>query len=164
MNNISPKRRMPLLAVLLSIQLVLFSSTLWADNVDEEKINNYVSAFWNSFNTDLSAGALDSYLSHWDENAERITPTVHAKGMKEIRATYESYLLAFSDFHQTELRRVVEGNVVVSELMTRAKNRKTGVTLSLPNVAILEINEKGKVMRARVYLDTAKFNPQPPEL
>ena len=162
MSNILPKIRIPLLAILLSIQL--FSSTLWADNVDEEKINNYVSAFWNSFNTDLSSGALDTYLSHWDEDAERVTPTVHAKGMKEIRATYESYLAAFSDFHQTELRRVVEGNVVVSELMTRAKNRKTGVTLLLPNVAILEINEKGKVVRAKVYLDTAKFNPQPPEL
>jgi len=164
MNNFLQKKRITLLAVLLSIQLLAISQTLWAENIDEDKINAHVSAFWNSFNTDLSAGELDTYLSHWDENAERITPTVHAKGMKEIRATYESYLTAFSDFHQTELRRIVEGNIVVCELVTRAKNRKTGVSLSLPNVAILEINEKGKVMRARVYLDTAKFNPEPPEL
>jgi hypothetical protein len=128
--------------------------------MDADMANRYATAFWNSFNNDLSAGALDVYLKHWDENAERITPTVHAKGIKEIRATYESYLAAFSDFHQEEIRRIVDGNVVVSELITTARNRASGEMLTLPNVAIVELNNNGKVIRARVYLDTRKFNPK----
>ena len=129
--------------------------------IDEAKTNEYVTAFWKSFNNDLSNGALEKYLTHWDENAERITPTVHAKGIEEIRATYKSYLAAYSDFHQQEIRRVIDGNVVVSELITTARHKASGEMMSLPNVAIVELNDKGKVIRARVYLDTGKFNPKP---
>ncbi len=148
--------------VFLIIALVLLKCPLaFAESaIDEAKTNEYVSAFWNSFNNDLSNGALEKYLSHWDKNAERITPTVHAKGIKEIRATYKSYLAAYSDFHQEEIRRIVDGNVVVSELITTARNKASGEMMSLPNVAIVELNEKGKVIRARVYLDTRKFNPK----
>lgn len=136
------------------------ASTVWAEEkMDETITNGYASAFWDSFNNDLASGNLEHYLSHWDDNADRITPTAHAKGIKAIRATYEHYLATYSDFHQTELRRVTEGNVVVSELLTKARNKKTGEELSLPNVAILEFSSMGKVVRARVYLDTAKFNP-----
>jgi limonene-1,2-epoxide hydrolase len=150
--------------ILLIISLVLLKCPMaFAESaIDETKTNKYVTAFWNSFNNDLSNGALEKYLSHWDENAERITPTVHAKGIKEIRATYKSYLAAYSDFHQEEIRRVIDGNVVVSELVTTARNKASGEMMSLPNVAIVELNEKGKVIRARVYLDTRKFNPKAP--
>ena len=151
---------------LLIISLVLLHAPLVAaqGNIDERKTNEYATAFWDSFNNDLSNGKLDEYLSHWDEKAERITPTVHARGIEEIRATYESYLAAFSDFHQLETRRIVDGNVIVSELITTARDNATGKVLRLPNVAIVEVNEKGKVTRARVYLDTGKFNPPPPSL
>jgi ketosteroid isomerase-like protein len=147
--------------LLISVFLLMSPKAQATETMDEERTNDYATAFWNSFNTDLSAGNLEVYLDHWDENAERITPTVHAKGKMEIRATYESYLAAYSDFHQTELRRIVDGNVVVSELLTRARDKVSGAVLSLPNVAIVEFNEAGKVIRARVYLDTRKFNPQP---
>lgn len=146
----------------LFFSLVLFSlnsPVLAADETLENKTNEYATAFWNSFNTELSAGKLETYLAYWDVNAERITPTVHAKGIKEIRATYQSYLDAFSDFQQTEIRRIIDSNVVVSELLTTARNKVTGEFLSLPNVAIVEFNNQGKVIRARVYLDSRKFNP-----
>lgn len=147
--------------VSLLMAVFMFTSSFGhaADAIDESRTDEYATAFWNSFNTDLSAGALEVYLSHWDENAERITPTVHAKGINEIRATYQSYLNAYSDFHQTELRRVIDGNVVISELLTRARDKVSGALLSLPNVAIVEFNEAGKVIRARVYMDTRNFNP-----
>lgn len=146
-------------SLLLSALLFTSSFVHGGDAVIESRTDGYATAFWNSFNTDLSAGALEVYLSHWDENAERITPTVHAKGINEIRATYQSYLNAYSDFHQTELRRMIDGNVVVSELLTRARDKVSGALMSLPNVAIVEFNEAGKVIRARVYMDTRKFNP-----
>lgn len=145
---------------LIASTLFFFNSPIpAADQTQENMTNQYATAFWNSFNTELSAGNLEVYLRHWDKNAERITPTVHAKGIEEIRATYQKYLDAFSDFQQTELRRIVDGNVVVSELLTNARNKATGKLLSLPNVAIVEFNDQGKVMRARVYLDSCKFNP-----
>jgi len=146
-------------SLLLSVLVLTSSFVHGGDAVVESRTDAYATAFWNSFNTDLSTGALEVYLSHWDENAERITPTIHAKGIKEIRATYQSYLNAYSDFHQTELRRMIDGNVVISELLTRATDKLSGDILSLPNVAIVEFNGVGKVIRARVYMDTRKFNP-----
>ena len=145
---------------LLVLCTFYFNSIVHAgDAIDEEKINTYASAFWNSFNQDLSSGELETYLEHWADNAERITPSRHDKGKAAIRVTYRNYLNTYDDFHQEELRRVTEGNTVVSELLTRARHKVTGDLLSLPNVAILEFNEEGKVRRARVYLDTRKFNP-----
>ena len=120
-------------------------------------VEAYADAFWDSFNTYLAKGALDVYLESWDERAERITPTAHARGIEEIRATYESYLKTYSDLNQTEVRRVVDGNLVVSELMTEAKRRSDGSVLALPNVAMVEFNDAGKVVRARVYMDTSEF-------
>lgn len=162
-NTVSCHLSQALLAVFTAL---LFASppSLAADETEESLTNGYATAFWNSFNNDLAAGELETYLAHWDENAERITPTLHARGIDAIRATYKSYLAAYDDFHQTELRRLVDGNVVVSELLTRARDKKTGAVLSLPNVAILEFNDRGKVSRARVYLDTGKFNPEGPAL
>ena len=149
--------------IFVIIFLFLFRAPLIIaeDTIDEARTNEYATAFWNSFNNDLANGALEKYLTHWDENAERITPTVHARGFEEIRATYKSYLAAYSDFHQQEIRRIVDGNISISELITTAKNRATGEMMTLPNVAIVELNDKGKVIRARVYLDTGKFNPKP---
>ena len=143
----------------LALFVCCYSFSAGAVDEDETLTNERVSAFWKSFNNDLSSGRMEVYLSHWAKDAERITPSIHARGIDEIRATYENYLSAFSDFHQLELRRVVDGNVAVSELLTTAKNRKTGKVLTLPNVAIIELNDEGKVKRARVYLDTAKFDP-----
>ncbi len=151
------QRYFPVLLVFAFMLMVPLAHA--AGTIDEERTNEYASAFWNSFNKDLSSGALEVYLKHWDDNAERITPTVHAKGIKAIRAVYENYLATYSDFHQQEIRRIVDGNVVVSELVTTARNKASGEILSLPNVAIVEFNDGGKVSRARVYLDTRKFNP-----
>jgi ketosteroid isomerase-like protein len=123
----------------------------------ENEVEQFADRFWDSFNQHLAKGALDVYLENWDERAERITPTVHARGIDEIRATYEGYLQTYSDLNQTEVRRVVDGNLVVSELLTDAKRKSDGSVLSLPNVAIVEFNEKGKVIRARVYMDTREF-------
>ena len=49
-------------------------------------VEHFADAFWDSFNNDLAKGALDVYLENWDKQAERITPTVHARGIDEIRA------------------------------------------------------------------------------
>ena len=146
------------IAFLLSSFLLFTSSTLYSEEtINESLTEQYATNFWNSFNTELSPDTLELYLSNWDENAERITPTLHAVGKQAIRETYESYLSAYSEFHQTELRRIVDGNIVVSELMTTAREKESGVSLSIPNVAIVEFNNKGKVVRARVYFDTKKF-------
>ncbi len=147
-------------ALLAACILLFCSSRLYSEEaIDESRTHQYATNFWNSFNTELSPDTLELYLNNWDDNAERITPTAHAKGKQAIREVYEKYLAAYSDFHQEEIRRIVDGNIVVSELLTTARNKASGISLSLPNVAIVEFNEKGKVIRARVYLDTRKFSP-----
>ncbi|NKB37443.1 MAG: hypothetical protein GKR93_09785 [Gammaproteobacteria bacterium] len=146
--------------ILLFFCLSLSSFSFTADQAfDESLTDTYSTRFWNSFNNDIASGNLEKYLSHWDENAERITPTVHARGIDEIRATYLRYLDVYTDFRQTELRRVIDRNVSISELITEAKHKVSGEIISLPNVAIVEFNDLGKVIRARVYLDTRKFSP-----
>ena len=143
---------------LLFFSLLFFSIFSYAENAEQQsRTDIFATTFWNSFNGDLSSGRLEKYLTLWHENAERITPTIHAKGIEEIRATYQSYLSNFSDFHQTEIRRITQDNIAVSELITRATNIKTGEELTLPNVAIVEFDESGKVIRARVYYDTGLF-------
>ncbi len=157
-NRFIQKNLMRCIVLFLCTGLQGFS--LSADEAFDEALTEaYATAFWDSFNTDIAAGNLEKYLSHWDENAERITPSVHARGIDEIRATYLRYLEVYTDFKQREIRRVIDGNVSISELITEATHKTSGEMLSLPNVAIVEFNELGKVTRARVYLDTRKFGP-----
>lgn len=144
-------------AIALLLMLVWNNSTPSDTRGTQSRMDTYADTFWNSFNTHLAKGALEEYLENWDPSAERITPTVHARGIDEIRAIYESYLQTYSDLNQTEIRRVVEGNLVISELITEAKRRSDDSVLSLPNVALVEFNEAGKVIRARVYMDTREF-------
>ena len=148
-----------LVSILLFASLFSFSCASFASGPAKNVVDQQASAFWDSFNNDLAKGDLETYLKHWDENAERITPTVHARGIDEIRAVYRGYLEAYSDFHQQEVRRIIDGQTIVSELVTTATNRASGERMTLPNVAIVELNEDGKVIRARVYLDTRIFNP-----
>ena len=144
-------------AVALLLVFVWNNTQAPGESEPENPVEQFADRFWNSFNQHLAKGALDVYLDNWDEQAERITPTVHARGIEEIRATYEGYLQTYSDLNQTEVRRVVDGNLVISELVTEAKRKSDGSVLSLPNIALVEFNQTGKVIRARVYMDTREF-------
>ena len=154
------KRYSRLFKFILLLGFVTAAETASAQDRLSSQTNQWVTAFFHSFNADLMQGDLDAWMDHWADDAERMTPMGNAKGKAAIRELYVRLSQNYEGMVQRVVGTIIEGNNASVELDTRGIHRATGIEVSMPNVAVLTFNEQGKVTSAHVYLDMKNVERQ----
>lgn len=147
--------------LLLIVGFIVGTNITFAQDIEPTtQTNQWVTAFFDSFNEDLSQGNLDDWMDNWSEEAERITPMGNAKGKAQIRELYVSLNERYEGMVQTIVGTIIEGRRASVELHTVGIHKATGIEVTMPNVAVLTFNEQGKVTSAHVYLDMKNIENQ----
>lgn len=148
-------------SLLLSIIVALGAAGAHAhDDHERARIEQWVTAFFESFNRDLNRGDMDAWMENWAAGAERITSMGNARGRAEIRALYADLMGRYEHLEHRILDRIIEGNRASVELMTTGVHRATGREVRIPNVAVLTFDDEGRVSSAHVYLDRKGIDAQ----
>jgi TolB-like protein len=124
--------------------------------VDSTTTDQIVTTFHNTYNKINETGNLDGWMELWADDAESISPEKHQKGKDAIRASSEKTLSNWTKTEFVEKFRIVQGNKVAWEGTWEAYPRNSRRRVILPMVAIITIDERGKIKSYRWYYDWAK--------
>lgn len=115
---------------------------------------------------------LETCMAAYTEDAEVVLPgRPPIKGKDAIRGVWQMYWTAFPDEHPTQIRHLVDGNTVVTEVKTEATHNgplllPTGDTLPptgrkvLSSGVAVQDMEGGKLARQVFYFDLVEILQQ----
>lgn len=119
---------------------------------------NRTEAFAAALNELENGGALEEFVSIFDDEAELRRPETHQRldGEDGALAFWKDYLGNFDQI-RSEFSRVVDGEVGVLE-WTSSGRLKNGAPITYAGVSILDFDDSGKVARFSTYFDTQAFS------
>ena len=142
-----------IVCIIAALSAFMVGNTALAEDSAEQLTAKRASAFFASFNENMSPAGLDRWMTNWAEDATRLTPMGNAHGKAEIRKLYEALQGRYTEMRMEIVGLIVQGSRASVQLDTRGVYKATGRTVTMPNVAIVEFNDAGKVKRAQVYMD-----------